>query len=262
MSPALPWLAPALLALTVLAGPAAALESAPVASERARMTLAAEVQSVAPGQPFRVGLRQSLAPGWHTYWKNPGDAGTPPELSFTLPEGASATGFDWPAPYRMPFGPLVNYGYEGQVLLPLTVTPPADLRPGDVFTIEAEGSWLVCEKVCIPEEGVFRLDLPVEPTARPDPALADAFRAAEASLPRPPLAGQPGLRGAGGRAAAGQPRFRPRRGARGAVLPRRMGRAGPCRRPAHAGRRGRAAPRPAARRRAPCPPAPSRACWC
>ena len=42
------------------------------------------------------------------------DAGTPPELEVTGPEGTTATGFDWPAPERIPFGPLVNYGYENQ----------------------------------------------------------------------------------------------------------------------------------------------------
>ncbi|MFC7610245.1 protein-disulfide reductase DsbD domain-containing protein [Teichococcus aestuarii] len=180
-----PLLALLSLALPALAPEVRALESTPTRSERARMTLASSLDAVAPGQPFRLGLRQVLAPGWHTYWRNPGDAGTPPEIAFTLPEGASATGFEWPAPERIPFGPLVNYGYENAVLLPLTVTPPATLRPGDVFTIEAQASWLVCEKVCIPEEGVFRLDLPVEAAPRPDPALAADFRAAEAALPRP-----------------------------------------------------------------------------
>ncbi len=149
------------------------------------MTLASEVASVAPGQPFRIGLRQRLAPGWHTYWSNPGDAGTPPELALALPQGASAGDIQWPAPHRIPFGPLVNYGYEGNSLLPLTVTPPADLRPGQSFTIQAQGNWLVCEQVCIPEEGSFTLTLPVEGTARPDPAMAPLFQQAEAELPRP-----------------------------------------------------------------------------
>ncbi|HWX49766.1 MAG TPA: protein-disulfide reductase DsbD domain-containing protein [Roseomonas sp.] len=174
-----------LLAVLSLATPALALESAPVRSERATLTLAAEVDAVAPGQPFRLGLRQVLAPGWHTYWRNAGDAGAPPEITFTAPEGTRTTGFDWPAPQRIPFGPLVNYGYEGHVLLPLTVTPPASLKPGEVFTLEAQANWLVCEQVCVPEEGSFRLDFPVEAAARPDPALAGPFREAEAALPRP-----------------------------------------------------------------------------
>jgi len=172
-------------AILALAAPAWAGESAPVRSERATMTLAAEMASVAPGQPFRIGLRQRLAPGWHTYWTNPGDAGTPPELALTLPEGATAGEIQWPAPHRIPFGPLVNYGYEGNTLLPLTVTPPAGLQPGQSFTIQAQGNWLICEQVCIPEEGSFTLTLPVEATARPDPAMAPLFQQAEAELPRP-----------------------------------------------------------------------------
>ncbi|MDB5369704.1 MAG: cytochrome biosis protein, partial [Roseomonas sp.] len=182
--------AAALLALAAplvipLAPPAWAGESAPVRSERATMTLAAEVAAIAPGQPFRIGLRQRLAPGWHTYWQNPGDAGLPPEVALTLPEGAAAGGIQWPAPQRIPFGPLVNYGYEGAVLLPMAVTPPTGLAPGQSFTIEARANWLVCEQVCIPEEGTFTLTLPAEATARPDPAMAPLFQQAEADLPRP-----------------------------------------------------------------------------
>ncbi|MBO1075095.1 thioredoxin family protein [Roseomonas marmotae] len=149
------------------------------------MTLAAEVAAIAPGEPFRIGLRQRLAPGWHTYWQNPGDAGTPPEIALALPEGASAGAIQWPAPQRIPYGPLVNYGYEGATLLPLEVTPPATLAPGQSFTIEAQASWLVCEQVCIPEEGRFTLTLPVEASPRPDPAMAVLFQRAEAELPRP-----------------------------------------------------------------------------
>ena len=187
------------LALLAFASPALALESAPARSERASMTLAAEVDSVAPGQPFRLGLRQVLAPGWHTYWRNPGDAGASPEIGFTAPEGTRTTAIDWPAPQRIPFGPLVNYGYEGHVLLPLTVTPPASLKPGDVFTLEARANWLVCEQVCVPEEGSFRLDFPVEAAARPDPVLAGTFREAEAALPRPsPWPARIGFEGQGG----------------------------------------------------------------
>jgi DsbC/DsbD-like thiol-disulfide interchange protein len=160
-------------ALFCLAGPVLAGESAPVRSDRATMTLAADVAAVAPGQPFRIGLRQKLAPGWHTYWQNPGDAGLPPEVTLTLPEGAAAGPIQWPAPHRIPFGPLVNYGYETATLLPQPVTPPANLSPGQDFTIEAKASWLVCEQVCIPEEGAFTLTLTPPPppcSGRPSPS--------------------------------------------------------------------------------------------
>lgn len=164
---------------------ARAAESEPVASPRATVVLASEMAAVAPGQSFRLMLRQRLAPGWHTYWTNPGDAGQPPELALDLPPGASAGPLQFPAPERIPLGPLVNFGYEGRADFPLTVTVPGDLAPGQVFTVQGSGNWLVCEKVCIPEEGSFRLDLPVEAKPRPDAALSADFAEAEAALPRP-----------------------------------------------------------------------------
>jgi len=168
-----------LLLVLIFPGLAAAGESAAVRSPRAVATLVADAATVAPGGEFRLGLRLRLAPGWHSYWQNPGDAGAPPELVVT---GVAAGPLQWPAPQRIPFGPLVNFGYKGEVVLPLVATIPADAT-GSVV-VEAEASWLVCEQVCIPEEGRFRLVLPVG-APRVDAALAPLFTAAEAALPRP-----------------------------------------------------------------------------
>ncbi len=88
----------ALLLLLLPSPSPRAAESDPVRSPRATATLVTEAGSVAPGQPFRVGLRLRLAPGWHTYWKNAGDAGAAPEVAIALPEGASAGPVEWPAP--------------------------------------------------------------------------------------------------------------------------------------------------------------------
>ncbi len=187
------------LALLLLPGATVAVETAPVTSPRATVTVIAGVEAVAPGEPFRIALRQRLAPGWHTYWSNPGDAGAPPEMALTLPEGAAASPLAFPTPERIPYGPLVNYGYHGEVLFPVTVTPPATLRPGETFTLEAKASWLVCEKICIPEEGVFSLSLPVASTPVPAEATAGLMRQAEAALPRPsPFPASLGFEGARG----------------------------------------------------------------
>ena len=175
---------------------AGAVETDAVTSPRAIVTVVSGVEAIAPGQPFRIALRQRLAPGWHTYWTNPGDAGAPPEMDLALPEGATAGELAFPTPQRIPYGPLVNFGYENEVLFPVTVTPPATLQPGERFVLEANASWLVCEKICIPEEGVFRLDLPVEGAPRPAAATAEMIRTAEASLPRPsPFAASLGFDG-------------------------------------------------------------------
>ncbi|MBE9603867.1 thioredoxin family protein [Acetobacteraceae bacterium H6797] len=190
MRPALPALSLLLAlaggAITLGAQPARALESLPVTSSRASVTLVAEKDVVAPGQPFRLALRQVLAPGWHTYWRNAGDAGAPTEITLTLPDGTKAGPIEWPAPQRIPYGPLVSFGYENEAFLPLTVTPSTSFKPGDVLTIEAEATWLVCNDLCIPEEGQFRLDLPVEAiSAKVDEAFAPSFERAEAEQPRP-----------------------------------------------------------------------------
>ncbi|MFC7691995.1 protein-disulfide reductase DsbD domain-containing protein [Paeniroseomonas aquatica] len=185
---------PLLLLLAILLGPvpARAAESPAVRSPRATATLVADHQAVAPGEAFQLGLRLRLAPGWHTYWRNPGDAGAPPELLLTLPEGVTAGPIQWPAPQRIPTGPLVSYGYEQEVLLPLRVALPAGgPAPAGPLTIEAEASWLVCAEICIPEEGRFRLDLPVAAAGRLDAGLAPLFTRAEAALPGP-RPGRPG----------------------------------------------------------------------
>lgn len=173
-------------ALTALlgAGPAQAQESAAVTSPRAAVTLIADAARVVPGQDVRIGLRQALAPSWHTYWKNPGDAGTPPEIALALPDGARAGEIQWPGPDRFAVGPVTSFGYGGEVVFPIAVSVPQTLKPGDTFTVSAEASWLVCEKECIPEEGKFTLALPVaDAPAPPAPGIAAAFAAADARRP-------------------------------------------------------------------------------
>lgn len=158
--------------------PALALESAPVVTPHAEVRLVSEVDAVAPGEPFRLGLHFRLAEGWHVYWVNPGAAGEAPRLDLALPEGATAGEFAWPTPLRLPDGPVMTYGYVDEVLLPLTVTPGAGGLP-----VAAEASWLICEKICIPEQGAFRLDLPA---GTPSPSASAAlFQAADARAPRP-----------------------------------------------------------------------------
>ena len=67
--------------------PAEAMESNVVTSRHDTASLVSDVDSVAAGKPFHVGLRLQLAQGWHTYWRNPGDAGVAPDLQLSLPDG-------------------------------------------------------------------------------------------------------------------------------------------------------------------------------
>ncbi len=144
--------------IAVLAAPvhAAAVKTPHVSAE-----LIAQRTAVQPGEPVRIGLRLQHIPHWHTYWRNPGDSGLPTTLKWTLPAGSTAGEIAWPAPRRLPVGPLVNYGYEGDLLLPLTYTPPARAEPGSTLSLRAKADWLVCREVCIPESAMLELQLPV-----------------------------------------------------------------------------------------------------
>src|ERR1700743_505763 len=142
--------------------------------------LVAEDKAVPPGGTVTVALEEKIAPGWHTYWKNPGDAGAPTDIQWTLPPGWKAGAIQWPRPKRLPVGPLMDYGYEGTPWLLTTLTAPADAK-GPV-TLHAHASWRVCQQICVPEDATLTLTLPVGPQS-PDPAVAKDFAAARALLP-------------------------------------------------------------------------------
>src|SRR5580658_155553 len=113
------------------------------------------VQLVVPNQnintvaPANAGLYFKLESGWHVYWKNAGDSGEPPHIQWTLPTGITTSALQFPAPQRLPLGPLMDFGYENEVLFPFTVKAAAIAKPGSVV-LHAKVDWLVCREVCIP----------------------------------------------------------------------------------------------------------------
>jgi thiol:disulfide interchange protein/DsbC/DsbD-like thiol-disulfide interchange protein len=170
-----------LLIALLLSGPAFAQEGGPKVHAR----LIAEAAAVAPGGSVTIALEEQIAPEWHTYWKNPGDAGAPTEITWTLPQGWKADAIQWPRPKRVPVGPLMDYGYEGRLWLLTKLTAPADAPAngkGAPPIIKAAVSWLVCKNICIPEETVLTITVPVG-DAKPDAAVAKDFAAARALLP-------------------------------------------------------------------------------
>ncbi len=145
--------------------------------------LISDVQSVAPGTAFTVALRLQMEPGWHTYWKNPGDTGLPTTIAWTLPSGVTAGTLQWPAPQAQRVGPFVNYGFEHEVLLPTEFRTTDIASP--VIEIKARADWLMCKEVCIPDGADLTLTLPVINAAQPDSATAAAIAAARNALPKP-----------------------------------------------------------------------------
>jgi thiol:disulfide interchange protein len=172
----------ALLMATSLALPALGQAASPVVSTgEVRAELVAHApEGVGPGKPVWLGLQIEHQPHWHTYWKNPGDSGLPTTLAWQLPAGVSAGEIAWPTPKKLPVGPLMNYGYEGKLLLPvpLTVSPAFT---GNALDIKLSAQWLVCKDVCIPQQGEFALSIPVQASTA---THAAAFAATQAALPQ------------------------------------------------------------------------------
>ena len=164
----------------------AAFPAALVKTEHVEADLVAGSTTALAGQATAVGLRLRMAPEWHTYWKNPGDSGLPTRIQWVLPEGWKAGAIQWPYPHRLPIGPLMNYGYEDEVLLPVALTAPADARPGQTVTLKAAAGFLVCKDICVPEDAALSLDLPVTAAPAPaDPKWGPAIERTLAALPKP-----------------------------------------------------------------------------
>ena len=156
--------------------------SAVVTTGEVRAELIAHApQGVAPGREVWLGLKIVHQPHWHTYWKNPGDSGLPTTLVWTLPAGVAAGEIAWPTPKKLPVGPLVNYGYEDTLLLPVPVRVDASFT-GSALDVRLTAQWLVCKEVCIPQQGEFALNIPAQASSA---AHAAEFEAAAARLPRP-----------------------------------------------------------------------------
>ena len=128
------------------------LQSSEIDIGHAKLSLIKDHSSFIPGTSINVGLKIEMDEGWHTYWKNPGDSGGPIEISWDLPDGFSASDIQWPTPERIPYPPLMTYGYEDFVIFPFVLSIPENYED-DSFSLNVD--LLVCADVCIPESGII-----------------------------------------------------------------------------------------------------------
>lgn len=176
-------LVPVLLLLAGLTAPTAAQPGWASGEPIVEARLVADVQQVALGEDFRIGVHQIMPEGWHTYWRNPGDNGLPIELKWSVPAGVEIGEISWPAPVELPLGEdIMDYGYRDEIVLPMPVRLAGDFA-GDSLTLAADATWLVCEEICIPEERRLELTLPVGETAVRD---EEGYWHIEAALERVP----------------------------------------------------------------------------
>ena len=145
-----------------------------------RASLVAE-RPAQPGETITLAVLMQPDKGWHGYWSNPGDAGLPITLEWTLPQGAGTGPIAFPVPQTLLVQGLMNHVYEHDyaVLVPFSV--PKDAKPGTTLSITAKANWLACtEAICVPEQAQL------EGTVTVGSGAADArFDAWRAALPAP-----------------------------------------------------------------------------
>ncbi len=181
-----------LILLSLCLWPAAALAQNPVVpgpqrTDRIEAELVPMSAWAAPGSTAVVAVKQTLQPGWHTYWRNPGDSGGATSLAWTVPQGVRPGEIVWPLPQRQRLSGLMNYGYEGEVYLPVPVEVPATAKAGTVLPLTVRALFLVCSpEMCVPDELTLRLDLAVrEGAASLDARHGAAITRVLETAPRP-----------------------------------------------------------------------------
>jgi thiol:disulfide interchange protein/DsbC/DsbD-like thiol-disulfide interchange protein len=148
-------------------------------------SLIPESAIVAPGETVTLALMMRPSPGWHGYWKNPGDSGIETQIAWQLPAGLTAGPIQYPVPHRLIIAGLMNYVYEGDYAQLIDVRVPAEVAPGTTLPIRARVDYLACtDEICVPETAnvAVELEAGATPGAQTNRAMFDRFRQA---LPKP-----------------------------------------------------------------------------
>ena len=120
-----------LVAFLLLAG-----NFAHAAHTQVKLILSAD--TARPGDTIWAGVDMKMDPDWHTYWKNPGDAGMATKIEWQLPPGVTAGEIQWPLPEKLPPAEVTTYGYNNEVMLLVPLTLAANLKPGMAARFEGE----------------------------------------------------------------------------------------------------------------------------
>jgi DsbC/DsbD-like thiol-disulfide interchange protein len=155
----------------------------PFKAQHLTAEMVAMAPNVAPGGSVYAGLVITLDEHWHVYWINAGDSGNPPTIKWTLPAGVTAGSMQFPAPTRLPLGPLMDFGYEDEVAFPVQISVAPNVAPGKIH-LDAKVNWLVCREVCIPGKAHMGIDLNVQPGAPPAPHAGPIAEALD-NIPEP-----------------------------------------------------------------------------
>lgn len=159
---------------------------AQAAGEKVQAEILSEALEVRPGDSFRVGVKLTIADGWHIYGEDPGESGLPTELTWNLPEGVTAGPVQYPPTVPFEFLGEKGQGYQNEVILWSLIEVSQDFE--GPIPLAAEASWLVCLDVCMPGSIALNKEIPTASATVRDEELAAVFGSMEQQQSQPPAA--------------------------------------------------------------------------
>jgi thiol:disulfide interchange protein DsbD len=151
----------------------------PARGATTKVELILSADAARPGDTILAGIHLVMQPNWHTYWRNPGDAGIATDVKWTLPAGVTAGEIQWPVPEKFVADGLTSYIYDHDVVLLVPITLASNLPSGSV-PLKAEVEWLECslDSSCVPGKAAVESSLNVgaETKAAVDAGLIDAWQ--------------------------------------------------------------------------------------
>ena len=142
------------------------------------MKLILSADTARPGDTIWAGVDMKMEPDWHTYWKNPGEAGMATKIEWQLPPGVTAGEIQWPLPEKFPPAEVTTYGYNNEVVLLVPLKLASDLKPGPL-DLKAKVSWLECKDDCVPGQPTMskrNLNIGSETKNSADAATIDSWK--------------------------------------------------------------------------------------
>ena len=147
------------------------------------ITLISSHDTIMPGETFTIALRMKFDGNWYTYWRNAGDSGEAVNIAWDLPAGVTAGPIMWPAPEVKTVGPITSYALSGDVWLPIEISVDGSVDPNQPLTLKAHAYYLVCDDICIPEDGALSLPMGVG-TSQTNPVHMTLIESTKAKIPQ------------------------------------------------------------------------------
>lgn len=157
------------LLLLAFSHPALAAQSSWDARDHLRVRLLSADDRLGQAENFKAGLELELQPGWHSYWRMPGEGGLPPAFDWSQSTNVKDVTVGWPAPKRFETAGMYSFGYADHAILPVSVTRKDAKSP---VGLRLKADIMVCEATCVPQEFSLSLDLPAADAATRSPEAA------------------------------------------------------------------------------------------